>query len=409
MTRPHASPHHTSVRLRGRVRPIRRPAGPLLVGLAAGMVVSAAVVLVPGPVPAAALATAAAVTGVPGDGRPDDRLPDCAAVVDELGPRGRLAQRLMAGVDADDPAAAAETVRSSQVGAIFLPGNGTALLQDQALRALQAGARIPVTVAVDDEGGRVQRIDDLDGELPSARDMSALPPDEVRDLARDRGRALAARGVTMDIAPVVDLGGQSDREVIGDRSFGTDPAEVTRYARAFAEGLAESGITPVVKHFPGHGRADGDSHAGRVTTPPIDDLRAADLRPYADLVSPGAPLADGVTGVMVGHLDVPGLTDGLPSSLTPAVYALLRDEYGFTGPVYTDDLGAMKAVTGSYELPEAVLAALDAGADVALWSNPADPDTVLDTLEQALADGTLDPADNAAAVTRVLRAKHACS
>ena len=112
---------------------------------------------------------------------------------------------------------------------------------------------------------------------------------------------------------------------------------------------------------------------------------------------------------MVGHLDVPGLTDGLPSSLTPAVYDLLRDEYGFAGPVYTDDLGAMKAITGSYELPEAVLAALDAGADVALWSNPADPATVLDTLEPALADGTLDATDNEAAVTRILRAKHACA
>lgn len=414
MTRPHVPPHHTSVRLRARVHPVRRPAGPLLVGLAVGMVASTAVVLAPGPAPApVAGVAAAAVTGVTGvtdvAGGADDRLPGCAAVVDALGPRGQLAQRLMVGVDAGDPQAAAEVVRTDQVGGIFLPGSATALLRNQALRALQAGARIPVTVAVDDEGGRVQRVDDLDGDLPSAREMGALTPDEVRTLAQERGRALAARGVTMDIAPVVDLGGQSDREVIGDRSFGTDPADVTRYAQAFAEGLADAGVVPVVKHFPGHGRADGDSHAGRVTTPPIDDLRAADLRPYADLVSPGAPLADGVTGVMVGHLDVPGLTDGLPSSLTPAVYALLREEYGFTGPVYTDDLGAMKAVTGSFELPEAVLTALDAGADVALWSNPADPGTVLDTLESALADGTLDATENEAAVTRILRAKHTCS
>ncbi|MDN5930757.1 MAG: glycoside hydrolase family 3 protein [Pseudonocardia sp.] len=409
MTRPHVPPHHTSVRLRAGVHPVRRPAGPLLVGLAVGMVASTAVVLAPGPAPAPVATAAVTGTGVTGfsDGA-DDRLPACAAVVDELGPRGQLAQRLMVGVDAGDPRAAAEVVRTSQVGGVFLPGNATALLRDQALRALQAGARIPVTVAVDDEGGRVQRVDDLDGELPSAREMSALTPDEVRTLAQERGRALAARGVTMDIAPVVDLGGQSDREVIGDRSFGTDPADVTRYALAFAQGLADAGVAPVVKHFPGHGRADGDSHAGRVTTPPIDDLRAADLRPYADLVSPGAPLADGVTGVMVGHLDVPGLTDGLPSSLTPAVYALLRGEYGFAGPVYTDDLGAMKAITGEFELPEAVLAALDAGADVALWSAGGDPGPILDTLEPALADGTLDAAENEAAVTRILRAKGAC-
>lgn len=341
----------------------------------------------------------------------DDRLPGCDAVVGAMDPRARLAQRLMVGVDVDDPATAAQVVRTDQVGGIFLPGDATALLEDQALRALQAGARIPVTVAVDDEGGRVQRVDDLDGDLPSARELSALPPDEVRTVAEERGRALAARGVTMDIAPVVDLGGQDDREVIGDRSFGTDPADVTRYAQAFAEGLQAAGVAPVVKHFPGHGRADGDSHAGRVTTPPIDDLRAADLRPYADLVGPGGPLTTGPlpAAVMVGHLDVPGLTDGLPSSLTPAVYALLRGEFGFAGPVYTDDLGAMKAVTGQFELPEAVLAALDAGADVALWSAGGDPGPILDTLEPALADGRLDAAENDAAVTRVLRAKGTCA
>lgn len=339
----------------------------------------------------------------------DDRLPDCAAVVAEMSPRARLAQRLMVGVDAADPAAAAETVRATGVGAIFLGGNATALLQDQALRAVQAGARIPVTVAVDDEGGRVQRIDDLDGDLPSAREMSTRGVEEVRRLGEERGRALAARGVTMNLGPTVDLGGQPADAVIGDRSFGTDPEEVIRYAQAFAEGQHAAGIGTVIKHFPGHGRADGDSHAGRVTSPPLDELRTADLLPYAGLVGPGAPLADAHTGVMVGHLDVPGLTDELPSSLTPAVYELLRGEYGFDGVVYTDDLGAMKAVTGTYDLPEAVLAALAAGADVALWSNPADPDVVLDALEAALAEGTLDAEENDRAVTRILRAKNVCA
>ncbi|MBW0088579.1 glycoside hydrolase family 3 protein [Pseudonocardia sp. KRD-184] len=406
MSRPHT--HHSSVRLRARAVPARRSAGPWLVGLAAGVLACTGAFLVPtGPAPAAPVPLAAhAAAPAP----VDDRLPDCAAVVAAMSPRALLAQRLMVGVDAADPAAAAETVRTSQVGGVFLPGNATALLRDQALRALQAGARLPVTVAVDDEGGRVQRIDELDGDLPSARAMSGMTTDEVRALAVARGRALAARGVTQDIAPVVDLGGQSAREVIGDRSFGTDPNDVTRYALAFAEGLREAGIEPVVKHFPGHGRADGDSHAGRVTTPPLDELRSADLRPYADLVGPGAPLATGPlpAAVMVGHLDVPGLTDGLPSSLTPAVYALLRDEYGFAGVVYTDDLGAMKAVTGQYELPEAVLAALDAGADVALWSAGGDPDPILDALEPALAAGTLDAGENTAAVTRVLRSKSVC-
>jgi beta-N-acetylhexosaminidase len=290
------------------------------------------------------------------------------------------------------------------VGGVFLGGTATALLRDRALRGLQAVARVPVAVAVDDEGGRVQRVDDLDGELPSARRMAAeLSPGQVRRLGRDRGAALHARGVTMNLAPTVDLGGQPTDAVIGDRAFSADPDVVTTYAAAFAAGLREAGVFPVLKHFPGHGRADGDSHRGRVTAPPLAQLRAADLRPYPAL------LGDGPTGVMVGHLDVPGLTGELPSSLTPEVYALLREDYGFDGLVLTDDLGAMKAVTGSFELPEAVLRALDAGADMALWTSGGRVGPVLDGLERALAAGTLDAAANDRAVTRILVAKGVCN
>lgn len=338
-----------------------------------------------------------------------DRLPRCAGVVASLTPRERLAQRLMVGVDASDPAGTAATVRATQVGGIFIGGNATELLVDQALRGVQAMARIPIAVAVDDEGGRVQRIDALDGNMPSARAMAELPPQRVRELGLERGRAQLAHGITMNLAPTVDLGGQPARAVIGDRSFGVDPPLVAAYASAFAEGQREAGVFTVLKHFPGHGRADGDSHAGRVTTPPLADLRGADLRPYAQLVGPGGPLSDGRTGVLVGHLDVPGLTDGLPSSLTPAVYDLLRNEYGFEGLVLTDDLGAMKAVTSTFSLPEAVERALVAGADTALWSSGGRVTPVLDHLEQALAAGRLDPGANDAAVARVLRAKNACS
>jgi beta-N-acetylhexosaminidase len=237
--------------------------------------------------------------------------------------------------------------------------------------------------------------------------MARLPVEQVRDLGRARGTALAARGVSVDFAPVVDVSDQPADAVIGDRSFSADPAVAARYAGAFAEGLRASGVLPVLKHFPGHGHASGDSHLGRVTTPPLAQLRTTDLQPYADLLGAGR------VAVMVGHLDVPGLTDGLPTSLTPATYRLLRDDYHFDGLVVTDDLGAMKAVTGTFALPDAVVRALSAGADAALWSsgarNAAEIGTVLDALEKALADGRLDPATNDRAVARVLAAKGVCA
>jgi beta-N-acetylhexosaminidase len=389
-------------------RRLPRSAAPLLSGVLIGLVAAGIVVAVR---PAGGGGTSAAppstIAAPPSATAAPDPLAACLTAVAALSPRDRLAQRLVVGVDAADVDAVVGTVRATQVGGIFIGGNATALLRNQALERVQDVSRTPLAVSVDDEGGRVQRIDGLDGPLPSARRMAARStPEEVRDLARSRGNALAARGVTVDFAPVVDVGKQPTNSVIGDRAFSDDPAVVVRYAGAFADGLRAADVLPVLKHFPGHGHASGDSHKGRVTTPPLADLKKTDLRPYAEL------LAAGPVAVMVGHLDVPGLTDGLPTSLTPATYRLLRDDYGFDGLVVTDDLGAMKAVTSTFTLPEAVQKALAAGADQALWSSGAQDaaavGSLLDELEQALAAGGLDPAANDRAVARVLAAKGAC-
>nr|WP_238589835.1 glycoside hydrolase family 3 N-terminal domain-containing protein [Pseudonocardia sp. AL041005-10] len=333
----------------------------------------------------------------------------CAPMVAALSPRDRLAQRLMVGVDAADPAGATAIVRESQVGGVFLGGNATALLQDDRLAALQKASRTPLAVAVDEEGGRVQRIDELDGDVPSARQMAASDsPEEVAGIARERAGQLRARGVTWNLAPSVDVSDQPRTAVIGDRSFSDDPATVTRYAAAWAEGQQAGGVFGVLKHFPGHGHSSGDSHKGSVSTPPLDQLRAGDLRPYADLVGPGKPL-DGRVGVMLGHLDVPGLTTDVPTSIAPAAYRLLREDYRFDGLAMTDDLGAMKAITDRFGLAEATTRALTAGADMALFSNVTPVAPLLDAAEKALAEGRITAQDNDTAVARVLAAKGLCS
>jgi beta-N-acetylhexosaminidase len=226
--------------------------------------------------------------------------------------------------------------------------------------------------------------------------------DQVRGAGLRRGQQMRARGITVDFAPSLDVSSQPDDGPIGDRSFSSDPRTDRQYALAFATGLREGGVTPVLKHFPGHGRAQGDSHQGAVTTPPLDSLRGKDLVPYESIA------AYGPSWVMVGHLTVPGLTGSLPASLAPQAYRLLREDYRFTGPVITDDLGAMRAITSAYRLPDAVLHALLAGADLALWSSGGNVPAVLDRLEQALASGELPAARATEALDRVLLAKHAC-
>ncbi|GAB2967187.1 glycoside hydrolase family 3 N-terminal domain-containing protein [Saccharothrix stipae] len=327
----------------------------------------------------------------------------CADDVAALPLRARLAQLLVVGVDPRGPADALTAVQGEQVGGIFIGGDDVGLLSAGALAPVHAAAALPLTVAVDDEGGRVQRLEALAGSLPSARQMAAaMSPDEVRAVAQDRGLALRDRGVTTDLAPVLDTSGQPDRTVIGDRSFSADPATALGYALAFAEGLHDAGVTPVVKHFPGHGNTTGDSHLGAVTSPPLDALRGADLVPYRHL----ARFGDVV--VMLGHIDVPGLTGGVPATLSPAAYALLRGEFGFTGPAMTDDLGAMRAVTDRVGLPDAVTQALAAGADIALWSSGGRVREVLDHLEGAVASGALPAARVDEAAHRVLAAKQVC-
>ncbi|MFD8494774.1 glycoside hydrolase family 3 N-terminal domain-containing protein [Amycolatopsis sp. NPDC059657] len=327
----------------------------------------------------------------------------CEKVIADMPPRRRLAQLVVVGVDPSNPRAAADLVRAEQIGGIFIGGNATALLRGNALSAVQAAATVPVSVAVDEEGGRVQRIDALDGDLPSARKMArTMSPDEVKALGAERGRALRARGVTVDYAPDVDVSDQPDGAVIGDRSFSPDPEVVRAYAFAFAEGLRAAGIQPVFKHFPGHGHASGDSHQGTVVTPPLATLRRDDLVPYQAIAE-----FDGAA-VMVGHVAVPGLTAGKPASLAEPAYRLLRTDYHFDGPVITDDLGAMRAISARYPLPTAVVQALVAGADQALWSSGGRVGDVLDRLEKAASTGELTGDRIHEALLRVLNAKQAC-
>jgi beta-N-acetylhexosaminidase len=317
--------------------------------------------------------------------------------------RARLAQLLMVGVSPATPAAAVSLVHDDHVGGLFIGSDDTQLLTDGAVARAKSASTVPLFVSIDEEGGRVQRLPGPHGSLPSARTMAAtMTTTQVRALATGLGAELRKLGVNVDFAPDSDVSDQPANDVIGDRSFSNDPNVVTRYAGAFATGLRDTGVLPVLKHFPGHGHAIGDSHTGTAVTPPLSSLLSDDLVPYRTL-----PDTRG-TAVMVGHLDVPGLTGNVPASLSPAAYQLLRSTFHFDGVAFTDDLGGMNAVTAHYNLPTAVLLALQSGADVALWTTGGQVDQVLATLTAAVANGSLPQRRVTEAATRVLAAKGMC-
>ena len=328
---------------------------------------------------------------------------DPVALAAGLSRRDKLAQLLMVGVTGAGDARA--VVGNYHVGGIFI-GSWTDLsMLNSPLREIAASAGpLALAVSVDEEGGRVERLAGIIGSQPSPRELAAnYTPKQVQDIAFRRGTKMRALGITVDFAPVVDVTDAPDDTVIGDRSFGSDPPTVIAYAGAYAQGLRDAGLLPVLKHFPGHGHGSGDSHKSGVTTPPLQSLQNDDLIPYRTLTK------ETPVGVMVGHLQVPELTATTPASLSREAYGLLRSgNYGgppFTGPVFTDDLSSMAAINQRWGVADAVLLALKAGADTALWISTDQVPTVLDRLEQAVNLGELTMARVNDALQHVATAK----
>lgn len=267
------------------------------------------------------------------------------------------------------------------VGGIFITSTTNQELLTTPGRDIQALKNIvgrDFRVSIDFEGGRVLRHSNILGQFPSARVMAdTLSPELVRGMGFDMGNALKAKGIDVNFAPVVDVD-TLGLDVVGDRAFSDNPERVAEYATNYARGLRDAGVLPVFKHFPGHGRASGDSHHQNVVTPPLAEMMSFDLAPYAEalMVEPSA--------VLMGHMVVPGLGAAMPSSLNPAAYKLLRSgEYPggkpFDGIIFTDDLSGMKAITDRMPAAEAIAQSLVAGADQALWINTAHLIPAIDT------------------------------
>ncbi|HML01133.1 MAG TPA: glycoside hydrolase family 3 N-terminal domain-containing protein [Acidimicrobiales bacterium] len=255
-------------------------------------------------------------------------------------------------------------------------------------------------MSTDEEGGEVARLADVVGALPSPRQMAAQwTPGQVEAAMATNGAAMRALGMTMDLAPVLDVASPTDTIADeNDRSFSDDPQTVASYGIAYADGLRSAGIVAVAKHFPGLGRANADTDLGPATDPPLSQLESDDLIPFEGAISSGIPV------VMVGHPIVPGLTNGLPASLSPATYALLRQTLHFTGVALTDSLGAGAISAAGYSEQSAAVAAVEAGADMVMIDVSSWTDT-LHALEQAVSSGALPLSSVDASVSRILSAK----
>lgn len=268
-------------------------------------------------------------------------------------------------------------------------------------RGLQASAQnqdgIGLLIAIDQEGGEVNRISDGVTTFPSAKELAG-DPERVTEASYITGQQLQRQGINLVLAPVADVVNENDSGFIGTRSYGSDPNFVAEMVQAAIGGLQRSGVAAAAKHWPGHGATLEDSHESL----PVVDLDQAEWA-SRHRVPFEAAVESNVAVIMVGHLAMPGIDPtGKPSSTSRVLITeLLKEGLSFNGVVITDALN-MDAVEAIDE-GQLLIESIQAGTDILLI--PPSLSVASRALNQAVVDGTITQERLDDAVTRVLTLK----
>jgi beta-N-acetylhexosaminidase len=280
--------------------------------------------------------------------------------------------------------------RIRPAGVLFFGDNLDSRDQIRALTdELQATARAegmpPLFIAADQEGGIVTRLPADMVTIPSAMALGALNPADIREMARVTARQLLEVGINLNFAPTVDVNINPQNPVIRTRSFGETPEIVARGGVAAINGHLDEGVIPTIKHFPGHGDTNIDSHHGLpVIDQPLERLHRVELVPFK------AGIEAGVPAIMTAHIVFPVL-DEHPATLSRRILTgLLRQEMGFDGLIVTDSM-SMDAISTRYGLADAAIRTKAAGSDLVESSEPAQAMVERHAVfAKAIEDGTLD-------------------
>jgi beta-N-acetylhexosaminidase len=249
-------------------------------------------------------------------------------------------------------------------------------------------------IAVDQEGGRVQRLKNkygFYGKFPKARDVKYMPTKRVKYLYNKMGKELSSVGINYNLAPVVDLAINKRNRVIYKlgRSFGSNPQDIVKYSSIFIDSMHKNGVLTSLKHFPGHGSSLGDTHKGFVDVTKL--WKPKELEPYKKLNEKGE-----IDTVMVAHVFNKKLDSKYPATLSnKTVNGLLRQKIGFDGVVITDDL-QMGAIANRYGLRNTLKLAINAGDDLLLFGNQLSannmvtPKELIDTIKDLIQNGEVN-------------------
>ena len=257
-------------------------------------------------------------------------------------------------------------------------------------------------VSVDQEGGRVQRLDERVGfeKYPPMAEIGKMGDSDIAfNLGTKMGEELKNIGVDMDMAPILDIFSNPENKVIADRAFGTDAETVRKMAFAYADGLASKKIIPVGKHFPGHGDTVKDSHIDLpIIEKDLDELKRLELIPFVEAVRKKLP------GLMVAHIAVPKITaDNIPASMSKIMISdLLRKDMGYEGLIMPDSL-KMKALSNYFTNEDIYLRCIEAGNDFILM--PQDINEAFNTIYKGVDSGMIPVDKLDSSVYRILKIK----
>jgi beta-N-acetylhexosaminidase len=296
------------------------------------------------------------------------------------------------------------------VGAVLVfTANGNVVDKGQLTSLIQqmksGSTTIPLAVAIDQEGGPVDRLVNLDGPRPSAATIGATnDPNQARQDGMQDAKDLASYGFNLNLAPVVDVTNVYNAQMDG-RTFGDTAAQVTKMAGAYLQGLQKSGkVIGTLKHFPGLGDVATDPHlAIPQVTRSKSDLEAIDWAPYRALIKSG-----NVHAIMVTHEIIQALDTTEPSSLSPKIIqGILRKEMGFQGVIMTDSL-TMDALTAYATMSQAAVLSIEAGSDLLMGaSSPDDVASMFQSIKQAMSSGAITQQRINESVHRILMMKYA--
>lgn len=281
------------------------------------------------------------------------------------------------------------------------------IINEEQLKAMLSNttsmSRYPLFLAVDEEGGSVRRVADSGIDVPQVGAMAEIGESSDAEQAYKAGMTigtyLAELGFNLDFAPVADVSG-SDNSVMGDRVFGSDAGLVADMVSNVVKGIEEAGVSSCLKHFPGIGYTEGDTHDSRVEAErTLDEMRNIDFIPFQAGIDAGADF------VMVSHVIVADTGDAVPSTLSKKIVTdVLRGEMGFEGVIITDALN-MAAITDYYTTEEAAVGAIAAGADMLLM--PDDFHAAYNAVLAAVQDGTFPEERVNESLKRIYRIKYA--